>query len=170
MISKWWKRTMVLLASLLIVGAVSAPAQASEDQITPATFTATEDGTKVQISLEPEYQFDRQGGQIVILAGDNTQIDVLPTYVSDENQFSGTLLSYTLLDESTVEVSAYKLGFQNKGWWNQWGRCVAGITGGTGAGALGGAGVGSAVPVLGTGVGATVGGVSGALTGAAASC
>ncbi|MFF1995369.1 Blp family class II bacteriocin [Bacillus mycoides] len=56
------------------------------------------------------------------------------------------------------------------GWWNSWGKCVAGTVGGAGTGGLGGAGIGSAVPGIGTAIGAGVGGVSGALTGAAASC
>ena len=37
------------------------------------------------------------------------------------------------------------------GWWNSWGKCAAGTLGGTGTGVLGGAAVGSSVPVIGTG-------------------
>lgn len=66
-----------------------------------------------------------------------------------------------------------------KGWWSCWGKCVAGIVGGAGTGALtfgfAGAAAGTiTVPVVGTislgVVGAVAGGVAGGLGGAAASC
>lgn len=60
--------------------------------------------------------------------------------------------------------------FSQRGWWADWGKCVAGTLGGAGTGALGGAAIGSAVPVIGTVAGGIVGGIAGALTGAAASC
>lgn len=65
------------------------------------------------------------------------------------------------------------------GWWDCWGKCVAGTVGTAGLGALGGLAVGGAgctvvLPIIGTvacgTVGAVVGGVSGGLAGAAASC
>lgn len=65
------------------------------------------------------------------------------------------------------------------GWWENWGRCAAGVLGGAGAGGLtfglAGAAIGTiAVPGLGTVsaglVGAIGGAISGGLTGAAASC
>jgi hypothetical protein len=65
------------------------------------------------------------------------------------------------------------------GWWNCWGKCVAGIVGGAGTGALtfgfAGAAVGTlTLPVVGTVsaglVGSIVGGVAGGLSGAAVSC
>lgn len=59
---------------------------------------------------------------------------------------------------------------QTKGWWQSWGKCVAGILGQTALGALGGAATGSAVPGIGTTVGAIVGGIGGGLNGAASSC
>ncbi len=68
---------------------------------------------------------------------------------------------------------------KKKSWWNSWGKCVAGILGGAGTGALtfglAGAAVGTvALPVVGTvsagAVGAIGGAISGGLTGAAASC
>lgn len=55
-------------------------------------------------------------------------------------------------------------------WWTSWGKCAAGTVGGILTGGLGGAGIGSAVPVIGTGVGAVVGAIGGGLTGAAAAC
>lgn len=55
--------------------------------------------------------------------------------------------------------------------WRKWGRCVAGIVGGAGSGALGGAAV-ATVPTLGIGAvaGAIIGGISGGLVGASAAC
>ena len=54
--------------------------------------------------------------------------------------------------------------------WNRYGKCVAGMLGGLGTGALGGAAVGSAVPVIGT-IGCSIlGGISGFLAGAASTC
>lgn len=56
-------------------------------------------------------------------------------------------------------------------WWESWGKCVAGTVGGAGTGTLMGAAAGTTIPEpVTTGVGAAVGGVSGALGGAAASC
>lgn len=75
-----------------------------------------------------------------------------------------------------VDISSYIIDIyleqkiQTKGWWEDWGKCAAGIVGGAGLGALGGAATGSAVPVLGTTAGAIVGGISGGLSGAAAAC
>jgi hypothetical protein len=56
------------------------------------------------------------------------------------------------------------------GWWNSWGKCVAGTAGGAIGGGLAGAATGSAVPVIGTGIGAAAGGIGGGLTGAASAC
>jgi len=64
-------------------------------------------------------------------------------------------------------------------WWDEWGKCAAGVVGGAGSvglgGFLGGAGVGTVtLPIIGTISGALVGGIGGAifggLAGAAASC
>jgi hypothetical protein len=56
-------------------------------------------------------------------------------------------------------------------WWPKWGRCVAGILGGTGSGALAGAAIG-AVSAVGIGAipGGIIGGISGGLTAAASFC
>jgi len=65
------------------------------------------------------------------------------------------------------------------GWWNCWGKCVAGTVGGAGLGVLtgaayGGVGCTMVLPVVGTvacgTVGAIAGGVFGGLAGAAAAC
>lgn len=65
------------------------------------------------------------------------------------------------------------------GWWNCWGKCVAGTVGGAGLGALtgatyGGVGCTMVLPVVGTvacgTVGAVAGGIFGGLAGAAATC
>lgn len=56
------------------------------------------------------------------------------------------------------------------GWWSSWGKCTAGILGGTGTGGLGGAAAASVIPGLGTVAGAIIGGVCGGLAGAAAAC
>lgn len=50
------------------------------------------------------------------------------------------------------------------------GKCVLGSVVGAGTGFLGGAAIGSVVPVIGTTAGALVGTVSGAATGAATTC
>ncbi|MFL9024823.1 MULTISPECIES: Blp family class II bacteriocin [Bacillus] len=68
-----------------------------------------------------------------------------------------------LTEEELMEI-------EGGGWWNSWGKCVAGTIGGAGTGGLGGAAAGSAVPVIGTGIGGAIGGVSGGLTGAATFC
>lgn len=56
------------------------------------------------------------------------------------------------------------------GWWEKWGKCAAAILGGAGLEGLGGAGIGSVVPGLGTVTGAIIGAISGAFTGAVAGC
>jgi hypothetical protein len=55
-------------------------------------------------------------------------------------------------------------------WWNDWGKCAAGVIGSTGTGLLGGAAIGTAVPVIGTVAGGIIGALSGGLTGAATFC
>lgn len=60
-------------------------------------------------------------------------------------------------------------------WWDEWGKCVAGILGTAGSEALAGCGIGAAAglgvgSVPGCGAGAIVGGVFGGLTGAAIFC
>lgn len=60
---------------------------------------------------------------------------------------------------------------KNEGsWWEKWGRCAAGILGGTGAGGIGGAAAGSVLPGLGTVAGAIAGALCGAFSGAVAGC
>lgn len=56
------------------------------------------------------------------------------------------------------------------GWWDTWGKCAAAILGGAGVEGLGGAGIGSVVPGLGTIAGAIIGAISGAFTGAVVGC
>ena len=79
----------------------------------------------------------------------------------------------------TETLSSDNIYAKRPGWWIRWGRCVAGILGGAGTGALtfglAGAAVGTiALPIVGTVsaglVGAIGGAVAGGLTGAAASC
>jgi len=71
-----------------------------------------------------------------------------------------------------MENNQELFGYEKKcsGWWSCWGKCVAGIAGGAITGGLGGAAVGSVVPVLGTGWGAALGAIGGGLTGAATFC
>jgi len=64
---------------------------------------------------------------------------------------------------------------RSQGWWNKWGKCVAGILGAAGTESLAGCGIGAAAGLVvlsipGCGVGAIAGGVAGALTGAAIFC
>ena len=68
-----------------------------------------------------------------------------------------------------VETKGFKSWVKQQ--WEDWGRCAAGIVGGAGLGALAGAGIAS-IPTCGirAGAGAIIGGISGALSGAAASC
>jgi len=89
------------------------------------------------------------------------------------------LLQYITLYKTSVEFISSNLDIianQNgvlkstQGWWSDWGRCAAGILGGTGLGALGGGAAGSVIPVLGTTAGLIIGGIAGGLSGAAASC
>ena len=75
------------------------------------------------------------------------------------------LLEHSLLMELLSKDAAFREGFEaelEKAGQHFWKNTL----GGMGAGALGGAGVGSVVPGLGTGVGTVVGGVGGALAGA----
>ena len=68
---------------------------------------------------------------------------------------------------------AWPDGGSNKnegGWWQKWGKCAASILGGTGAGGIGGAVAGTALPGLGTVAGAIAGALCGAFSGAAAGC
>ena len=57
-----------------------------------------------------------------------------------------------------------------KRFWKKYGICASGTVGGLGLGILTGASVGSAIPLLGTLGCGLVGGFSGLLAGAAASC
>jgi len=59
---------------------------------------------------------------------------------------------------------------ESESWWDDWGKCAAGTIGGVLTGGLGGAAIGSAVPVVGTITGGVVGAIGGGLTGAAAAC
>ncbi len=53
------------------------------------------------------------------------------------------------------------------GWWNRWGRCAAGITGGAIIGGFTGGAAASVIPGIGTTAGIIVGGIGGGLAGAA---
>lgn len=91
-------------------------------------------------------------------------------------------------ERGNITLAHLELGIQSamaseesggSSWWDDWGKCAAGIVGGAGSGALAGAGVGGAgctvvLPIIGTVacgvVGGVVGGVSGGLLGAVAGC
>tara|TARA_B110000259_G_C13958647_1_gene379742 strand:+ start:237 stop:953 length:717 start_codon:yes stop_codon:yes gene_type:complete len=67
------------------------------------------------------------------------------------------------------------LEFKCDGWWSCWGKCTSAVIGGGLTGGLGGCGIGAAaglgiLSIPGCGVGAIIGGIGGALTGAAAVC
>jgi len=84
-----------------------------------------------------------------------------------------------LLKISSVNLESY-LDFNSpasrfeydfyRSWWQRWGRCAAGIVGGTGLGVLTGAAAGSVVPALGTVAGGILGGIFGGLSGASVAC
>jgi hypothetical protein len=84
----------------------------------------------------------------------------------DKSEFMIQFTTYLKNNQSSFGVYGNKCD----GWWGCWGKCAAGIVGGVLTGGLGGAAVGSVVPVLGTAWGAAIGVVGGGLTGAAASC
>jgi len=93
----------------------------------------------------------------------------------EEDAYEDGQQSSDPLDPGDVEECSE----ENEGWWDSWGRCAAGITGGAGLGALTGAGYGGAgctmiVPGIGTVacgvVGAVAGGIAGGLAGASQSC
>ncbi len=86
------------------------------------------------------------------------------------------ILNYIIIYKSSISflINNQDLFSPNNhlkaGWWDDWGKCAAGILGGAGGGALGGGAAGSVIPGVGTLAGGIIGGISGALTGAAAAC
>lgn len=78
-------------------------------------------------------------------------------------EFLNNNLDLINLDEQQLKSIQYS-------WWDSWGQCAAGILGGAGMGALGGAAAASVIPILGTIAGAIAGGIFGGLSGAAAAC
>lgn len=86
--------------------------------------------------------------------------------------------NYELFAEEQQAKSIIETKFKGCGWWQKWGKCVAGTIGGYYGGALAGCGVGGGVGAAAAGVGAipgcavggVVGAIGGALTGAANFC
>ncbi|MFS0784946.1 hypothetical protein ABC345_01000 [Shouchella sp. 1P09AA] len=106
-----------------------------------------------------------ENGVVSLLNTQTNEEEVLPDTTIDQDG-TEVKLNYVIQDGAVeVEVIDPNAIEPMSAW-----KCVLGTAGGTGTGGLAGAGVGSAVPVIGTGAGAIIGGVSGGLTGAAASC
>ncbi|RIL34355.1 hypothetical protein BUY86_10620 [Staphylococcus equorum] len=100
---------------------------------------------------------------VVTLKDQKGKTEKLPTEAKDKDDNDVVLKYKETKDGYDIQVLDK---YQKEGW----AKCTLGTAGGTGTGGLGGAGVGSAVPGIGTVAGGIVGGVSGAATGAAASC
>lgn len=108
--------------------------------------------------------------------------DLVKDAMSDSDLLPEELKSIIMISKSLEEFIAQgnvyysskktllaKAASSDKGWWESWGKCAAGIIGGAGLGGLAGAAVTSPT-VVGIPVGTAVGVVSGALSGAAATC
>lgn len=104
---------------------------------------------------------DKKG--VVTLKDQNGKTEKLPTEAKDKDD-KDVVLKYKETEDG------YDIQVVNKYQKEGWAKCTLGTAGGTGTGGLGGAGIGSAVPGIGTVAGGIVGGVSGAASGAAASC
>ncbi|WP_020006395.1 hypothetical protein [Salinicoccus albus] len=118
----------------------------------------------MQLHLEDEITFEQnENGQSYLVDTSNNQEETLPTQTTDANGNQINLVYEQ--NEDGVEVQLQNL-IQPFGWL----QCSLGTAGGIGSGGLAGAGVGSAVPGIGTVAGGIIGGISTGMTGAAASC
>ena len=120
-------------------------------------------------------------------------LDVLATFEQGARKdLSGdeskNALEYAKLFKEIMEATKNDLQFHNRftsdyegelvGWWSSWGKCAAGIVGGTLTGGVAGAGIGGGLGLLlggapvvpGAIIGGIVGAIGGGLTGAAAAC
>lgn len=151
--------------------ATPATVGASTAEQSEATFSEADNGRALSIELSDGAQFESlPDGSINVIDDSGQVVDTLPETATNAAG-EKVNFSYSLIDSSTLKVDQNDAdGYVSYGWWDSWGRCTAGVVGGTGGGALAGAGVGTTVPVIGTTIGGVVGGVSGGLTGAAASC
>lgn len=118
----------------------------------------------MQLHLEDEVVFEqKENGETVLIDTTNNKKEILPTNTTDANGNSINLV-YVENDKG-IEIQLHNL-IQPFGWL----QCSLGTVGGAGVAGLGGAGVGSAVPGIGTVAGGIVGGIAGGMSGAAASC
>lgn len=105
----------------------------------------------------------------------NLLISIAAWYEGTLNFFDENQNLFLSQDQDQFIAAAHLKGC---GWWQKWGKCVAGTLGGYYGGALAGCAVGGGVgataagvgAVPGCAVGAAVGAIGGALTGAASSC
>lgn len=154
-------------ATILTAGTAHAETAAPQEA---ATYTPTADGAGLEISLVDGTHFAQSHNAIEVLDAAGNVVEALPATAKDKNG-SDVRFVYTQRSDSQLRVDVVSAnGVTTYGWWGDWGKCAAGIAGGAGTEGLAGAGVGSAVPGIGTATGAAVGGVAGALTGAAAAC
>ncbi|MBM0067584.1 hypothetical protein [Alkalicoccobacillus gibsonii] len=163
---KWVMSVIAVVLSLAVIPSGSF-AQSVEDDISSDELYfeyTTESTMEVYYGDDIEARTDANG-DVYLHNTQSNEEEVLPATTTDQDG-NEVNLNYVIKDES-VEVEVINPdAIESMSAW----KCVLGTAGGTGTGGLAGAGVGSAVPVIGTGAGAIVGGVSGGLTGAAASC
>ncbi|MEH6792982.1 MAG: hypothetical protein V7694_02510 [Rhodococcus sp. (in: high G+C Gram-positive bacteria)] len=177
------RRSTVIAATGFAALALSsgmAQAQDISSAPTPATSPADQGvGTLTQVSQAEFVLHPSEGVSVAVTdtgasLTDGSTSETLPTATTDKTgapvnlrYVQGSDGLHIQVIDPTKEPSVPAPGTETQEGFFQ---CALGTVGGAGLGGLTGAGVGSTVPVLGTGVGGIIGGVSGAATGAAASC
>ncbi|WP_415973552.1 hypothetical protein [Rhodococcus sp. 077-4] len=176
------RSTVIAAMGFAALALSSGMAQAQDISSAPTPITSPADqsaGTLTQVS-QAEFVFHPGDGVSVAVTDtgvsltDGNSSETLPTSATDRTGAPVNLRYVQGSDGLHIQVidPAKSSPEPAPGTETQEGffQCALGTAGGAGLGGLTGAGVGSTVPVLGTGIGGIIGGVSGAATGAAASC
>lgn len=170
----------LLVTTILIFGISMAElqvTQASEQKSQEENVQIEQiNESTIQLHLDDSVTFQQnENGNPYLVDNKNNKEEVLPSTTQDTN---GNPVSLVYVEnENGVEVQVLDQN-QTTGQMQtmaqtqetNWLKCSLGTAGGMGTGGLAGAGVGSAVPVIGTVSGGVVGAVSAGMTGAAASC
>lgn len=157
-ISKIFLSFMVALVGLLFASPVNAAEQQEDVQVDKVNEST------MQLKLNDNISFEKgEYGEATLINHENNETEELPQEATDQNGAPVSLVYIKNDDGVEVQVLSQD-AFRGVA------KCALGTAGGAGSTGLAGAGVGSAVPGIGTTAGAIVGGVSGAMSGAAASC
>lgn len=125
-----------LVTAAMIPGV--ATAQDAEQPATRYSLSAANEGRDVVIALEDGSSFDTIDGKAVVKDPQGHVTETMPTGAANSKGNEIGFFYKKISDNELLVVKTGPDGTTVYGWWDDWGRCVAGTTGSTIGGAAAG--------------------------------